>query len=480
MEEATVRHSLEVDPNFRSVKQHIIVCGNVTNLYHFIRTLRRKTIGIPRPIVVLYHNASDADERSLAETWARINHFVDVYVVRGSPLEAGDLRRAGIRFCKKVVILAKSHAGDKSNIEALVDADTIFTHKVVMRELDIAHSLLLEEAGNDPAKVEAAKAKVAGVPDVVTEILLRSNIPYCGYTPPVAKNDNIRRGVSDTNVDRRRASRQFQVMGQNDGSQTHGTGASYYYSEQFASGHVYTSATIDALVCQAYYNESIVDVLEIFVSADSARSMRNEALRVANEGKGVGNTKLLTADEVLPECSHVYNIPVFIDGRRPEFIDTFGKLFKHLTERCAPPIIPLGLYREPSKPGARHDFENALPYVFTCPHGDTPLVPSDRVFVLSPYNEDKQQRHLMQHQETRLEIGGEGAQDLATKAPMERAESSHRITGKHGNMHVAKEIQQLRREMHQLKRIDMAVNTSELVAALRQAGATRQGKTAYD
>ena len=87
----------------------------------------------------------------------------------------------------------------------------------------------------------------------------------------------------------------------------------------------------------------------------------------------------------------------------------------------------------------------------------------------------------MQHQqETRLEIGGEGAQDLATRAPMERAESSRRITGKHGNMHVSKEIQQLRREMHQLKRIDMAVNTSELVAALRQAGATRQGKTAYD
>merc|ERR1711981_554487 len=287
--------------------------------------------------------------------------------------------------------------------EALVDADTIFTHKVVMRELDIAHSLLLEEAGNDPAKVEAAKAKVAGVPDVVTEILLRTNIPYCGYTPPVVKTG----GGSDTNPERRRASRQFQVMGQNDGSQTHNAGASYYYSEQFASGHVYTSATIDALVCQAYYNDSIVDVLEIFVSADSARSVRNEALRIANEGKRGANAKPLTADEVLPECSHVYNIPVFCDGRRPDFIDTFGKLFKHLTERCAPPIIPLGLYRGPSKPCARHDFENALPYVFTCPHGDTPLVPSDRVFILSPYNEDKQQRHLMQHQqETRLEIGG--------------------------------------------------------------------------
>lgn len=469
--EASIR---SVDIDLPNLSEHIIVCGNVTNLYHFVRTLRRRTIGIPRPIIILFHDTHDTTV--LEDAWRKIQHFVELYIVQGSPLEAGDLRRAGIARCKKVVILAKPHATSKrgqTNIEALVDADTIFTHKVVMRELDHARSV---------AKTPEQSSKVANASDVVTEILLHSNIPYVRSDEQTSSRGVARRHTGQSGPP---------AMESSGGMQ----GTHHFFSEQFASGHVYTSAMIDTLVCQAFFNESIVDVLELLVAADSAKAVRDEAMRLQK-----GNQ--LTPDEVLPECSHVYNIPVFIEDRKrgspddPDGITTYGDLFKVLACDTVPPMIPLGLYRMPHQ-----SLQNTLPYVFTNPPEDLKLLESDRVFVLSPYNEDKQQRHLMEHK-NELDVEGldrgDGRARTSSAAdsiprPMAgigfssapNANASMATAGLErelGRRHreVTAEIAALRREVHQSRRMDMAVNTSELINALRQVGAQRLGRTPYD
>jgi hypothetical protein len=84
------------------INNHIIVIGKeLSNLYDLIRPLRAKYLGSLKYIVILY--PYDVPY----EVWQRISMFDAVLVVRGSPLEETNLRRAGIFRAQQVVVLAE-------------------------------------------------------------------------------------------------------------------------------------------------------------------------------------------------------------------------------------------------------------------------------------------------------------------------------------------------------------------------------------
>ena len=106
----------------------------------------------------------------------------------------------------------------------------------------------------------------------------------------------------------------------------------YYLYDQtpvFASGEVYLSSLMDSLICQAYYNSALINVLKQLLIGDSKK----------NSNQGSKRIKIQDSDFSHVQTSNLYHIkvPKYYHGKR------YSKLFDNLTTRRS--MIPLGLYR---------------------------------------------------------------------------------------------------------------------------------------
>jgi potassium large conductance calcium-activated channel subfamily M alpha protein 1 len=348
----TIRTSLIEE--IPSMHDHIILIGkDISNIYDFIKPLRAKYLGSCRSIVILY-------PQELPDVvWIKLSIFEAVYIVRGSGLEENDLRRAGVYRAQSVIVLAESSSkdlqtaganesggggggsggGGLKSIDALADADSIFTYHGVKRMNDRAN--------------------------VVIEIVHTSNIGY------------------------------LDVETQHD--------VNYKFSQQFASGMLFTSSLLDTLVCQSFYNPNIIRVVNKLISgldqkekgqeneshqADSAAAAAagtagaaagtapsSSSSAAENSGDAVNNGGLSKRLELFVS-SCLYQIPI------PEGLEskTYGSLFKYLSDRG---MIPLGVLRGVFAHMNLGPRGNKLPYVFTNPSHDIELFSCDRIFVLS-------------------------------------------------------------------------------------------------
>jgi hypothetical protein len=177
----------------------IVIAKGLSNLYDFICPLRAKYLGRLCHIVILYPYEIPQ------HIWRRISIFEGIFHVRGSPLEESDIRRSGIFRASQVVVLADPNAENqeaKAGVDALVDADAIFTYHCVRR--------LNEKT------------------QVMIEIVRQQNVTYLD---PAA-----------------------------------GLDSDYKFTPQFAAGLLFTSSMLDSIVCQAFYNPQIIRVLNQLIS----------------------------------------------------------------------------------------------------------------------------------------------------------------------------------------------------------------------
>ena len=199
---------IEEVPILEKMCNHIIIMGkSLSNLYDLIRPLRARQQGTLRYIVILYFG--DIPHA----VWQRISVFEGILVVRGSSLEEADIRRAGIFQAQKVIVLADAEGDALSgggttataSLEALVDADAIFSYQCVRRM-------------NENAQV-------------VVEIVKHSSIGYLDQESSLTSGE-----------------------------------VNYRFTPQFASGALFTSSLLDTIVCQAYYNPLIIKVMNKLIS----------------------------------------------------------------------------------------------------------------------------------------------------------------------------------------------------------------------
>lgn len=313
---------LEEIPHIHS---HIIITGHgLANLYDLIKPLRSKEHGRMRYIVILY--PEDIPE----SVWQRISIFDGLLLVKGTPMDEEDIRRAGVFRAQQVVILAGSSddaqkedgAEDEdqdgsdddddyddyvAGSEALLDSDSIFTFKAVKRM-------------NDSVQC-------------VVEFVSDRNINYL----------NPETGA------------------------VNGIGSDFRSTPQFAAGELFVSSLLDTVVCQAFYNPHIVNIINrLVISKDPYEdaAMTNRA----------GTVKLRGLDSVLGSSLYQIDIPHIMQHKKYEF------LFESLVEQG---VIPIGLYRDVLPDVCLERHLNILPYVFTNPSGSTELFGGDKVFVLS-------------------------------------------------------------------------------------------------
>lgn len=130
LSECTIKTSLAEEYPF--IRDHmIVITKGLSNLYDFIRPLRAKYLGKLKHIVILF--PFDITEN----IWRKLSQFEGILYVRGSPLEENDIKRAGIFRAAQVVVLADPDIAAESDgslsVNALIDADAIFTYNCVKR-----------------------------------------------------------------------------------------------------------------------------------------------------------------------------------------------------------------------------------------------------------------------------------------------------------------------------------------------------------
>jgi len=188
-----------------SLKDIILVCGFDAGLLDFLKPLRRKTMFCtPNPIVIL--------SRTRPKEWRSLAAFQNVFFVTGSPLEPVDLVRAGVMNAHNAVVLCSS-SSQSSNTDHLVDAEAIFTFQGII--------------------------KINPKCECVVELVASHSVSY----------------LQSGQVENERLSFSVGV----DGS---------LLSPVYACGTAFVPLVLHRLTCQAYYNKSLLKMLNSFINLD--------------------------------------------------------------------------------------------------------------------------------------------------------------------------------------------------------------------
>jgi hypothetical protein len=89
-------------------QDHIIICGMVENIRHFVMPLRALHCSIISPIVILH------DEIPPMKLWLQLSMFEQIYFVQGSPLQEKSYDRVNIKKAKQIVILTPNVGNKKA------------------------------------------------------------------------------------------------------------------------------------------------------------------------------------------------------------------------------------------------------------------------------------------------------------------------------------------------------------------------------
>ena len=327
----------------KNIEGHIIVCGLIKGIKNLILPLRCKTLGRnKRPIVILTNDTVNGD----TFVWPEINRFQDIYLIKGSALNPKILEKARAQRARSIIILAKQNdTTKKSTGQERMDAGNIFIYRTIV-------------------------ANYANV-FIVTELEAMANLAFL-----VQDNDEI---SSQTN---------------------------YYASKPFAAGEIYVGSLLDSLMCQAFYNKKIMDILDQFIMGNS--NTPSNILKIYQQ-LNLSMCSINTVEipkactslifwNVFEHCLKHYNMIVLgVYKRHKKQDQSFGKgLWNDSKNAKSKP-------KNGNKQGgnAQSESENqndkdgkgygssqpdSKPYVWIHPPKNIDLHPSDELFVLSDRN----------------------------------------------------------------------------------------------
>ena len=89
--------------------------------------------GPKKPIVILSNdNLGDENMNGFTFIWNELMRSEDIYLIRGSALQQGDLEKAQVKKASAVIILSKSYESSSSSVmHNSLDADAIFMYKTI-------------------------------------------------------------------------------------------------------------------------------------------------------------------------------------------------------------------------------------------------------------------------------------------------------------------------------------------------------------
>ena len=339
-------------------KEHIIICGVCQNLIDFIKPLRSKNLPkrIVPTIVILSKELPDD------KIWNTISFFEQIYLVQGDPMKRSDLKRAGIKSAKKVVILAPG-----------INEISQFTLNKKLKNLKINNE---DDENNEIKQVITARKLTREEEDLLdAKTIFKYNMIskinkdiFCVIELINPSN------VSFLNNKKRKNNDEYLFLK---------AGLNIDATASFAAGEVYYSSIMDNVITQAYYNPSLLNVLKKLIVGEDQSNIINKNILKRYSNITSGNLYLINMPiGIFPKNLLIYN--------KIKFEDVF-KFFIQMK------IIVIGIYRAEeinSLSNFSSDNKNSFNkdkklndifyYVVTAPDENFEVSSIDRLFVISP------------------------------------------------------------------------------------------------
>jgi potassium large conductance calcium-activated channel subfamily M alpha protein 1 len=230
--------------------------------------------------------------------------------MQGNPIKSKDLQKAGIKKARAVIILSKS----TTDIEQadMVDADTIFIYKAIKNETKTAL--------------------------IIAELVSVSAISFINST-----ND-------DSNVRKQ----------------------GYWLSQPFAVGEIYISSMLDTLICQAFYNPYITDILQQLIMGSAGSTFAHGLKKKMQEKKISQSTLYLLNinDELLRLGNRDFPKKVM-----------YKELFEFFAKNN---MVAIGINRNSARLSTLKNNKNDKRYVYLCPKYDAMVdIDHDKIYILA-------------------------------------------------------------------------------------------------
>jgi len=250
----------------------------------------------------------DKKEHIPNEIWKEIQYYPDVYYMQGDPMKSKDLNKAGIKKAKAVIILSKSNNG--INGTDMVDMDTIFTYKAIKNE---------------------AKSMV-----IISELISVSALSFLN-------SEN-----NDEDIIRKQG---------------------YWLSPSFAIGEILIGSMLDTLICQAFYNPFITNILKQLIMGSAGSNFSLNFQNKLNEKRITQSTLYLLS------INEEFNRLGIKDIKK-------NMLYKEIFEIFVKNnMVPVGLYRANKKNFMEVRNQS---YVYMCPNrNDIVEIYKDKIYILA-------------------------------------------------------------------------------------------------
>ena len=284
---------------------HIIVCGIGLNLKNLLMPLRASSMKNHLYTIVIIDKA----EHIPSEIWKEIQYYPDIYYMQGNPMKSKDLRKAGIKKAKAVIILSKSTSDIKQS--DMVDADTIFIYKAIKNE---------------------TKSTM-----IIAELVSVSALSFL-----------------DSNSDENLIKKQ-----------------GYWLSPSFAVGEIFIGSMLDTLICQAFYNPFITEILKQLIMGSAGSNFTNSfQIKLTKEKITQSTLYLLSINEELTRLGY-RNLK-----KSMKYKDIFDYFVKNN-------MVPIGLHR--NNKVSFNKLNKA--YVYLCPKRDDIVeIEKDKIYILANEN----------------------------------------------------------------------------------------------
>ena len=353
--------TIESIDNLPMIKDHIIICGICHNMIDLIKPLRSKNFPkkILPTIVIL---SKDLPNKKL---WNTIAYFENIYLIKGDAIEKSDLKRAGIKTAKCVILLAPS-----------INEISNFTESQRLKHSEDVNDNSDEEEEKEDNKERKNLSKEE-------EFLLDSQT-ILKYNQISKINKDIfcvvelinPKNVLFLNNRNRKNNDEYTFIQ---------SGLSIDATASFASGEVYFSNIMDNIITQAYYNPSLLSVLKkLIVGEEIQANLKSE--------------KVISKYSNVPSgCLYLIDLPLNLFSKEKnkeidcELQISFENVLNTLLKKK---IIVIGVYRygsltkkieqEKETISLGNYSDNYFYYVVTAPEPDFIVNIKDKLFVISP------------------------------------------------------------------------------------------------
>ena len=294
----------------------------------------------------------DQNEHIPSQIWTEIQYFPDIYYMKGDLRKQEFLIRAGVANALAVIILANYK--NENEVPGMLDINSIFIYNSIKR---IYNKALI----------------IADLISVNSIELLSQN---------------------------------------NDNSEKYG----FWLNQAFSSGELYINSMLDTLICQAFYNPYIVNIISQLILGESAFKFPEQT------------TNILNREKLLKSCLNLHKIKELLEKYKYDHLEniiesnkiSFKTLFEFLTDKNK---VPIGILRSVS---------GINKFVFLAPDNNTNIdIEKDEVYIIS-YEEprgldDRNKNYSEKYSIDLIEKSNAKLNDLAEKIKNETEEVNYKL-----------------------------------------------------